>query len=216
MNESSSPHRRMPPRRFWLVASFAAIAVLAAACTSAQSSPTTTKVTPTGSSGPTKSLELASATLPGVGSVLTGPNGRTLYYFTTDSSTSTTCTGECAVVWPPLVVTAGSQPVLTSGVPGTLGTVMRPDGSTQVTYDGRLLYYYQGDTAPGQDKGQGVDGTWFVLKTSATSPPATAPLATAPPATSPPATAPPAAAPPATAPPTTTTSPGGGGGGVGF
>lgn len=76
---------------------------------------------------------------------------------------------------------------------------MRPDGSTQVTYDGHLVYYYQGDTAAGQDKGQGVAGTWFVLMTSATAPAATAPPATAPPTTVPP----------------TTTSPGGGGG-VGF
>jgi predicted lipoprotein with Yx(FWY)xxD motif len=219
INETPDPHRRMPRRRSWVVASLAAFAVLAAACTSASSSPTTTKATPTGSSAPSKSFRLASATLPSVGSVLTGPNGLTLYYFTTDSPTSTTCTGACAMVWPPLVVPAGTQPVLTSGVPGTLGTVVRPDGSTQVTYDGHLLYYFQGDTAAGQDKGQGVAGMWFVLKTSATSPPATAPPATAPPATSPPATSPPATAPPATAPPATvppTTSPGGGGGGVGF
>ncbi len=221
MNETSRPHRRTSLRRIVPAAALATFAVLAAACTSAQSSPTTTKVSPTGSSAPTKSLTLASTTLPSVGSVLTGPNGRTLYYFTTDSSTATTCTGECAVVWPPLIVPAGTQPMLTSAVPGTLGTVMRPDGSTQVTYNGRLLYYYHGDTDPGQDKGQGVDGTWFVLKTSATAPPVTAPPATAPPATAPPAraptaTTPPATAPTATVPPTTTTSPGGGGGGVGF
>lgn len=214
-NETPSRRRTMTTRRLLLAASFATVAVLAAACTSAQSSPTTTKVTPTGSSPPTKSVDLDSAALPGVGSVLTGPNGRTLYYFTTDSPTATTCTGECAVVWPPLVVPAGHRPALTSGVPGMLGTVVRPDGSTQVTYNGHLLYYYQGDTAPGQDKGQGVAGTWFVLKTSAATPPATAPPATEPAATAPMPTAPPATAPPATAPPTTTTSPGGGGG-VGF
>jgi len=223
LNETPSPHRRLLLRRTLLVASFATIAVLAAACTSAQSSPTTTRIAPTGSSAPTKSLELASATLPGVGSVLTGPNGRTLYYFTTDSPNATACTGECAVVWPPLLVPAGRQPVLTAGVPGTLGTVMRPDGSTQVTYDRHLLYYYQGDMAAGQDKGQGVGGTWFVLMASATAPAATAPPATAPPTTATPGiapaatapTTPPASAPPTTAPPTTTTSPGGGGG-VGF
>ncbi len=157
-NETPSSHRRPLLRRTLVVASFATIAALAAACTSAQSSPTTTRVTPTGSSAPTRSLELASATLPGVGSVLTGPNGRTLYYFTTDSPTATTCTGECAVVWPPLVVPAGRQPVLTSGVPGTLGTVMRPDGSTQVTYDGHLVYYYQGDRPRARTRAKGSLG----------------------------------------------------------
>jgi len=194
MNQSPGCHRRTPLRRSGLVASLAAIAVLAAACTSAHSAPTTTKAPPTGSGG---SIKLASATLPGVGSVLTGPNGLTLYYFTTDSSNSTSCTGQCAVVWPPLVVPAGTQPALASGVSGTLGTAMRPDGSTQVTYKGHLVYYYQGDTAAGQDKGQGVEGTWFVVTTSNTSPAAS-------PTTSPAAS------------PTTTTTAGGGGGGVGF
>jgi predicted lipoprotein with Yx(FWY)xxD motif len=187
--QSSEPRRKMPPRRTLLIASFAAIAVLAAACGSASSATTTTKAPSTGSGASTPSVRLASASLPGVGSVLTGPNGMTLYYLTTDTSSSSACTGQCAVVWPPLVAPAGAQPALASGVPGALGTVTRPDGSTQVTYMGHPLYYYQGDTAPGQDKGQGLDGTWFVVKTSTTS---------------------------ATTGSTTTTGAGGGGGGVGF
>lgn len=197
MSQSPGCHRRTPLRRSGLVAALAAIAVLAAACTSAQSAPTTSKAVPATSGASTTSVKLAAATIPGVGSVLTGPNGMTLYYFTTDSSNSTSCTGQCAVVWPPLVAPAGTQPALASGVSGTLGTAMRPDGSTQVTYKGHLLYYYQGDTAAGQDKGQGVEGTWFVVTTSNTSP---APSPTTSPAAS----------------PTTTTTAGGGGGGVGF
>ena len=173
-----------------MIGSIAAVAVLAAACGSSQSSSTTTtKAAPSGSGIPATTLKLASTTLPAVGSVLTGPTGMTLYSFTTDTAGSSSCTGQCAVVWPPLVVPAGSMPALPSGASGTLTTIRRPDGTTQVAYKGHPLYYYQGDTAPGQDKGQGVDGTWFVLTTS-----------TAAPAGS----------------PTTTTSAGGGGGGVGF
>jgi predicted lipoprotein with Yx(FWY)xxD motif len=183
----SSVRRRGKTRRPWLIGSLAAFALLTAACSSTQSSPTTTKAAPTGSAS--SSIKLASATLPGVGSVLTGTHGMTLYYFTTDTPTSTTCTGQCAVVWPPLVVPSGSKAALTSGVSGALGTVMRPDGSTQVTYKGHLLYYYQGDKAAGQDNGQGVGGTWFVATTSGAAPAVGA---------------------------TVTTSPGGGGGGVGF
>jgi len=170
--------------------SIAGVAVLAAACGSSASSPTTTKAPSAGSGVSTKSVDLASTSIAKVGSVLTGPNGKTLYYFTTDTPSSTTCTGQCAVVWPPLVVPAGTKAALSSGVSGAVATIMRPDGTTQVTYKGHPLYYYQGDTAPGQDMGQGVDGTWFVLSTSSSTP---APGAT-----------------------TTTTSPGGGGGGVGF
>ena len=168
--------------------SIAAIAILAAACGSSQSSPTTTAA-PSGTGASATSLRIASTTLPKVGSVLTGPNGRTLYYFTTDPSGSTSCTGQCAVVWPPLVVPSGSTPALASGTSGTLATIMRPDGTTQVTYKGHPLYYYQGDTAPGQDAGQGVDGTWFVLSTTSATPAGH---------------------------PTTTTGAGGGGGGGGF
>jgi predicted lipoprotein with Yx(FWY)xxD motif len=127
--------------------------------------------------------------LPTVGSVLTGPSGKTVYYYTKDSTGSSSCTGQCAVVWPPLLVPAGSKPVLAPGLSGAVATIVRPDGTTQVTYRGHPVYYYQGDRAPGTDKGQGVDGTWFVLSTSN---------------------------PPPAGGPTTTTSPGGGGGGVGF
>ena len=188
-NQSSVRPWITPLRRPVLTAALAAIAVLAAACSSGQSATTTTKAAPTGSGVSTTAVKLASAKLPSVGSVLTGPNGKTLYYFTTDSGTATSCTGQCAVIWPPLVVSAGTQAALASGVSGTVGTAMRPDGSTQVTYKGHLLYYYKGDTAPGQDKGQGLDGTWFVATTSSAS---SAPS------------------------PSPTTTAGGGGGGVGF
>jgi len=189
INRTSGLHRRSRLRYPAMIVSIAGIAVLAAACGSAASSTTTTNATSTGSGVSAKSVKLASAMLPSVGSVLTGPNGRTLYYFTSDSSGSSTCTGQCAVVWPPLLVPAGSKPALSSGVSGAVATVMRPDGSTQITYKGHPLYYFQGDTATGQDKGQGVGGTWFVLSTSSTTPAVS---------------------------PTTTTSPAGGAGGVGF
>jgi len=172
-----------------LVVALVSIAALAAACGTSQSSPTTTATPSTGPGGSQTSLTLEAATLPKVGSVLTGPNGMTLYYFTTDTSSASSCTGQCAVVWPPLVVPAGSKPLLPSGTTGTLTLVTRSDGSNQVSYKGHLLYYYQGDTARGQDKGQGVDGTWFVLGTSGNTPVGN---------------------------PASTTSPGGGGGGVGF
>ena len=53
------------------------------------------------------------------------------------------------------------------GVTGNLGTVMRPDGGTQVIYDGFPLYTYSGDTGPGQDNGQGIQGVWFAVTASA-------------------------------------------------
>jgi predicted lipoprotein with Yx(FWY)xxD motif len=44
-----------------------------------------------------------------------------------------------------------------------LGVTTRTGGAKQVTYGGHPLYYFKGDTAPGQTKGQGVGGVWFLI-----------------------------------------------------
>jgi len=73
--------------------------------------------------------------------------------------TKSNCNGSCAAYWPPVKgpVTAGP------GVTGRLGTITRDDGSTQATYNGRPLYTYVGDTAPGQAHGNSLNlngGLW--------------------------------------------------------
>jgi predicted lipoprotein with Yx(FWY)xxD motif len=104
----------------------------------------------------------------GVGTVLTGPNGRTLYLFEKDTSPKSQCAGECANDWPPL--TTSGKPTAGSGVQsGMLGTTKRADGTTQVTYNGHPLYYFEGDKKAGQATGQGMDAfgaEWYVLGTS--------------------------------------------------
>jgi len=101
--------------------------------------------------------------------VVTNSKGMTLYWFVPDTSTASKCTGSCATYWPPVTgtVTAGS------GVTGTLGTITRPDGTTQATYDGHPLYTYVGDTAPGQAKGNGKNlsgGVWYEMTVSGAKP----------------------------------------------
>ena len=44
-----------------------------------------------------------------------------------------------------------------------LGTTLRDDGTTQVTYNGWPLYYFVGDAAAGDVAGQNVNEIWFVL-----------------------------------------------------
>ena len=108
------------------------------------------------------------ATAGSLGSVLTGPNGHTLYELSTEHNGTIDCTGSCVSTWPPLTVTAGQSAKITGSLSGTLGTVHRPEGTTQVTYNGHPVYYYSGDSAAGQANGQGVGGVWFALTPSGT------------------------------------------------
>ena len=96
---------------------------------------------------------------------LVGGDGRALYLFEGDTGSTSTCKGECANDWPPL--TASGMPTAGSGVDQSLlGTVKRADGTTQVTYNGHPLYYYEGDKGPGTALGQDVSAfgaKWYVL-----------------------------------------------------
>ena len=48
------------------------------------------------------------------------------------------------------------------GVPGVVGVISATDGTPQVTYDGRPLYYYVADAAAGDTDGQAVGDVWWV------------------------------------------------------
>jgi predicted lipoprotein with Yx(FWY)xxD motif len=95
------------------------------------------------------------------GLVLVGPAGRTLYDLTADSRNHSSCGPLCRAAWPPL---------MTSGRPrGGIGVVASKLGQTathQVTYNGRPLYYYAGDSKPGQTNGEKVHsfgGAWYLV-----------------------------------------------------
>jgi predicted lipoprotein with Yx(FWY)xxD motif len=103
--------------------------------------------------------------------VVTNAQGLTLYSFAPDTATASKCTGACAQIWPP--VTGPAAPG--QGVTGTLGTITRPDGSKQATYNGHPLYTYTADTGPGQAKGNGVNvdgGVWHEVTASGQAAPA--------------------------------------------
>jgi predicted lipoprotein with Yx(FWY)xxD motif len=93
--------------------------------------------------------------------ILTTPQGMTLYYFTPDTAAKAACTGACAKAWPPLVFTGSGTPAGDSSLAGPLSVLNGANG-TQVQYNGHLLYTYSGDTAAGQTKGEGLFGKWFV------------------------------------------------------
>ncbi len=101
-----------------------------------------------------------------LGDILTDSQGMTLYTFKKDKPGESACYDQCAQKWPPLEVKQGTQPMAASGISGKLGQTERKDGSYQVTYNDMPLYYFQGDTKPGETKGQGLGGVWFVVETS--------------------------------------------------
>ena len=83
--------------------------------------------------------------------------GYTVYVFDEDLGTSSSaCNSVCAVAWPPVLVTDAEV----SNIPG-LSIINRDDNSKQAAYLGRPLYFFQSDSAPGDNNGDGVGGAWW-------------------------------------------------------
>jgi predicted lipoprotein with Yx(FWY)xxD motif len=102
--------------------------------------------------------------------VLTTLAGRTLYSLSVERNGKFVCTSSCLSAWPPLRVPANVKPT----GPVKLGTIVRPDGRTQVTYRGRPLYRFAGDQRRGDVNGEGIKdvGVWHAAidPTAASSP----------------------------------------------
>lgn len=101
--------------------------------------------------------------------VLTNLQGHTLYSLSVEKHGRFICTGSCLRVWHPLVIRAGLKPI----GPVRLGTIRRPDGRRQVTYRGRPLYSFSGDSKRGEANGEGFKdvGTWHAASAGTTAPP---------------------------------------------
>lgn len=97
-----------------------------------------------------------------LGTIITDADGMTLYVFLNDPEGESTCTGDCAATWPPLIV-RGELEAGGDVDESLLGTIEHPDGGTQATYAGQPLYYYAPDEQPGDTNGQGAGDVWFVV-----------------------------------------------------
>lgn len=160
--------------------SLVTVAALAVACggastasggaSSAAPAPVTTSAAssapasaPAGSSSSAAAVTLKTAK-GSAGIWLTDSAGKTLYIYTVDKGTTSSCYSACATLWPPLL-TNGTVNVASGGLltAKDVGTTTRTDGTKQVTYGGHPLYYFQGDKAAGDIKGDGLQGVWFLL-----------------------------------------------------
>ena len=102
------------------------------------------------------------------GRVLFDANGQVVYVFEIDGPNRSNCTSaECVQAWPPVLTR--DEPSAGAGVDaGLLGTISRDDGTLQVTYDGRPLYFYEHE-GPGEIRCHNVDlhgGLWWVVTPS--------------------------------------------------
>jgi predicted lipoprotein with Yx(FWY)xxD motif len=108
---------------------------------------------------------ISGAEVGGLGNVLVDSEGMTVYLYTPDEGTESTCYGECEAAWPPVI--AKGKPTAGEGANSSaLGTTKRKDGTLQVTYEGHPLYTFGGDQAPGEAHGQEFEGIWFALDES--------------------------------------------------
>ena len=98
-----------------------------------------------------------------VGYVLATSTGRTIYWYSADTKGSgkSTCAGSCLTAWPAVTGTPAAAPGVR--LAGKLGTITRPGGVVQATYNGYPLYTYAQDMAPGQATGNGAAGAWHVI-----------------------------------------------------
>ncbi len=155
-----------------------AASVLLAACGGSSSSSTT------GSAASTQPAAQATSASSGavvvkdasssLGTIAVDSQGMTLYRLSGEQNGKFICTSKaCLAVWHPLIAPSSGTP---SGEVGSLGTVKRPEGTVQVTYNGAPLYTFAGDKQPGETKGQGLKdvGTWTVVTSGSSSAPASA------------------------------------------
>jgi predicted lipoprotein with Yx(FWY)xxD motif len=107
-----------------------------------------------------------------LGAIVVDTKGMTLYHLTSEHG-KVACTGKCATFWPPVIWAGKGKPTLLgAGLKAAkLGTIKRPNGALQVTYNKFPLYRYALDKKPGQTNGEGVDdspGTWYAVSTAGT------------------------------------------------
>ena len=121
----------------------AGIALAATACGGSSSGGGGTQTVNTGSGGSSASASDLQTHSGPDGKFMTDDQGRTVYIFSKDTSTTSTCSGDCAKEWPPY----------------------KEDGS-QVVFKGHPLYFFADDKSAGDMNGQGLNdfgGLWTAV-----------------------------------------------------
>ena len=154
--------RRMLPKLTLALAAALGLALAACGSTGSANAPGGSAPTATATSATAAPVvQTHSVTIDGKSvTTLADMSGKTLYYFTPDTGTAIACTGQCASLWPPLLLPSGT-PGSSASLSGTLAVVAGANGR-QVTYNGHPLYTFMRDEDSGDAYGQGFMGKWFV------------------------------------------------------
>lgn len=98
-----------------------------------------------------------------LGKIVVDGRGMSAYFFDLDKANSgvSACSAECSANWPAILSSTAKPHV--SGIKGALGSILLKSGGHQVTINGRPIYTFAFDKAPGDAKGQGAQGVWYVI-----------------------------------------------------
>jgi len=144
-------------KRFLAPAVITVAAITLAACDSNEDAASVaTEAAADGGASPAPLSTVSVTQIEGFGKVLTDTEGRTLYMADEEADHDVVCTDACEEFWAPF--SAGSETPTGAGV-DNLGVAERPDGSTQVTLDGRRLYTFTQESA-GEVAGDGLSDTF--------------------------------------------------------
>jgi predicted lipoprotein with Yx(FWY)xxD motif len=109
--------------------------------------------------GDTAATTVSVSTVEGVSEVLVDTEGAALYAADEEAGGMVLCVDSCTTIWEPLTLSEG-QPTGSDGLGPSLGVATRPEGTQQVTFDGRLLYSFVEDPGPGTVTGNGFSDTF--------------------------------------------------------
>ena len=91
--------------------------------------------------------------------ILTDAKGMTLYTWDKDKEANkSACEGNCIMNWPALMAAGNDKDT------GDWKVIARPDGSKQIAYKGKPLYYYKDDKAPVDKVGDGKGMVWHIAR----------------------------------------------------
>jgi predicted lipoprotein with Yx(FWY)xxD motif len=85
--------------------------------------------------------------------------GRAMYRYDRDSMRKSNYSGK---TWSPVIV--DQTPQIVGVAQNLIGTILRSDGTKQLTLAGWPMYFFSGDVKSGDVKGEGMGGTWWAVR----------------------------------------------------